>query len=295
MAPGDEITIVPRAPVQAPAASVVHRTGDYVFLAKPAGLHTVRLEGGGAPNLEESLAALCPELPRPPRLLQRLDFETSGLVCAATSEAAVDVFKKEERQGRCVKGYVALLSGRLEAPATAKAALKTANRRKTRILDLEAPPLRWTKFTPLAVLGSRETASLLGESASQDPGAAPEDGVATLALCTLLCGARHQVRIHAASLGHPLLGDPLYGPGPTDGPAGYPADRPDAATGRPSAHLLHQAFVAFPQAACVLSPPWPLPASAMARMEGFLDIAPSWDILAAFAPATPEGVKCSRR
>jgi 23S rRNA pseudouridine1911/1915/1917 synthase len=273
--------------------TTVCRKGDFVFLAKPSGVHSVRLAGGGGSSVEDALETLFPEPAPRPTLLQRLDLWTSGLVCAAMNGAAVAAFRKEERLGRCIKGYIALLAGRMEGPRTARNGLDTANRRKARVLSSQAPPLRWTMFTPIATLHRHDAASITGTASCASSWS---DAGATLALCVLRCGARHQIRAHASALGHPLLGDTLYC---ADARliASPQADGAPAVRESSPPFLLHQAIVAFPQTACILPPSWRLPQSLEESMRTVLDIGQSRDILAHFdahfAPAIPAGQPCS--
>lgn len=190
------------------------RQGNYLCLHKPAGLHSVSLAGDNAPSLERCCRTLLDARPYPAAqatLLQRLDFGTSGLVCVALCPQAVTDFRRAEADGLCHKRYVALLDGILPGPLTADRLLDTRRRRLTRVLDTVAPPLRQTRLVPLQVLRGEQSAALLRAlyPDASLPSLLPD---LTLAGCSIRCGARHQIRVHAASLGFPLWGDPLYHP-----------------------------------------------------------------------------------
>lgn len=279
--PGDRLTLtetpdtaIPDGPHRdagagmAAGARLLARAGDYCFFFKPAGLHTVALAGSNAPSLERLLPALMaagPSAPpsasegaaAPPALLQRLDRETSGLVCAASGAAAAERFRAAEAAGHCEKRYLALLAGALHEPRTVRNALDTRHRRICRVLAADAAPARWTELVPLHVLTNEDrsrVARLLWPG--DDPGAA------TLAGCVIRRGQRHQIRAHAASVGHPLLGDALYGP---ESAAACPG-RPALASGLP-AFFLHHGSLRLPHTAVSVPPPWPwlalLPGSAL--------------------------------
>lgn len=218
------------------------RQGDYVAFVKPAGLHSSPLAGHAAPNLEEAARALWKEDARdiPLHFLQRLDQATSGIVCAALSEEAERRFRNEEACGRWTKSYLALLHGELRAPRTADRMLDVDSRRVSRVLDKTAPPLRHTRFFPLHVLRGQEAAAVL--AANGLPASAT---AVTLAACVIRCGARHQIRAHAASLGLPLCGDGRYAP-----------TRESAAPSGPERFLLHHACLAGPCGQWLCLPSW---------------------------------------
>jgi len=235
---------------------------DLCFFFKPAGLHTAALVGGTAPSLEGMLPQLLPQdmaqccasgpagascTASPasgayPQLLQRLDHGTSGLVCAALNAEAASAFRRAEAAGRCEKRYVALLAGRLEEDFTVRLALRTNKRSKSRVLDCDTGRSRWTEFLPLCYFDGPELnlPALGADSQFHRVGL-------TLAACRIHRGARHQIRAHAASFGHPLWNDPLYGN------ASIEADTDASA---PSVFFLHHGCLTFAGATCVVPPPW---------------------------------------
>ena len=245
---------------------LLERQGEFCFFYKPVGLHTAALTGGNTPSLESMLSQLlagqgCAEAaPQdgadmnaeavPPQLMQRLDYGTSGIVCAALSPQAAKAFRLAEAAGRCEKRYVALLAGRLEDDFTVTFALRTDKRSKSRVLEREAGCTRWTNFTPLHYFDGDDLPQLALTKDSQFH----RVGL-TLVGCRIRRGARHQIRAHAAAVGHPLWNDPLY------------ADKDPEAEVQTShgAFYLHHGCLLLPGANCVMPPPWSFLPTAVAR------------------------------
>ena len=221
--------------------------GALCFFYKPAGLHTAALVGGTAPSLEGMLPRLlvgddgsaagsCPQL------LQRLDHGTSGIVCGAFGNEAAEDFRRLEVAGHCEKRYVALLAGRLEEDFTVRRALRTDKRNKSRVLECDTGRSRWTEFLPLYYFDGPELNLPAFDADSQFH----RVGL-TLAGCRIRRGARHQIRAHAASFGHPLWNDPLYGFDSTDDDSGAESA---------SVFFLHHGCLTLPGATCIVPPPW---------------------------------------
>jgi 23S rRNA pseudouridine1911/1915/1917 synthase len=243
---GDRLEVLDRVSSAVPQPRFLSRRGEYVFVYKPAGLHCASLAGGADPGLEELLPEILPAECGGARLLHRLDYETSGIVCAALSDRAAAVFRSAEREGLCEKRYLAVLSGGLSQKATVRLGLDTANRRKSRVRVPEADATRWTEFWPLRHFDAAPAGCL-----SAFPKILPDAAARsfTLAACRIRRGARHQIRAHAAALGHPLWGDALYG---------IPEDSRETPPRRP-VFFLHHGMISFPAGQCSLPPPWPLP------------------------------------
>ena len=220
--------------------------GELCFFFKPAGLHTAALVGGTAPSLEgmlpQLLASTTGSATSCPQLLQRLDLGTSGLVCGAFSPEAADDFRRLEVAGHCEKRYVALLAGRLEEDFTVRRALRTDKRNKSRVLERDTGRMRWTEFFPLFYFDGPE----LNLPAFDEDSQFHRVGL-TLAGCRIRRGARHQIRAHAASFGHPLWNDPLYGFASSDEESGA------AST---ATFFLHHGCLTLPGATCIVPPPW---------------------------------------
>ncbi|MDR3319685.1 MAG: pseudouridine synthase [Desulfovibrio sp.] len=264
---GDRIEIAEREwaeRISALPPRFLSRQGEYVFIDKAAGLHCVRLAGNAVPSLEGFLPDIIPAERGKARLLQRLDYETSGIVCAALSDGAVQAFRAAERAGRCEKRYITLLTGELREPAVVRLALDTASRRKSRLCDPTDDTTRWTEFWPL-----HRSRGL------------------TLAACRIRRGARHQIRVHAAALGHSLRGDGLYGSSAGCQPLGgsafesLPIDlelknsasaAQESETPSSPSFFLHHGALFFPGGSCSLMPPWPLREDIIPCVRQFLEM-----------------------
>ncbi len=171
-----------------PGVLVLFEGPDYGAVFKPGGLSTASVGPGGGSCLEDRLPELFPG--RRAILLGRLDRPTSGIVAVAFDENAAERFREAEDRGLVEKTYLAVVHGLISGPLTVENALDTARRKKTRVLDRPAEPLRHTQVAPL------------GYDAGTD---------LSLVRAVIMKGARHQIRAHLASLGHPILGDALYG------------------------------------------------------------------------------------
>ncbi len=214
-----------RAEAEPPAARVLHQNERFVYLHKPAGLHTVRLRPDDPPTLADvarSVDPACADASPDPRecgALHRLDVSTSGVVAFARSAPAW-------RDGRvALAGAWKLYLARAEQPAKAWPPTPSGHVRR------HADPPRWPAGTLLPLPteeGTRVTWPLAssgprGRRVEVDEGGSPaasriwplRAGGPVFAV-ELLTGRRHQIRVHMASLGMPLAGDPLYGSAPGD-------------------------------------------------------------------------------
>lgn len=206
---GDRLELREAVIPESPRASLLRVRDPWLFFFKPSGLHTAAIEGAATASLESMLPQILLKnnLRTSAILLQRLDFATSGIVGAAQNEDARACYEKMEKSGQCHKYYLAILSGILEKRVVADFALDTDNRKKNRVLPSRGS--RETCFQPLAAWEDcGELRHLLPQTGMT--------GGATLALCEIRAGQRHQIRCHAAALGFPLMGDGLYGSGVRD-------------------------------------------------------------------------------
>jgi 23S rRNA pseudouridine1911/1915/1917 synthase len=172
---------------------------DLVVVAKPAGVPSVPLLPGERGTLVNALIARYPEMcdvgwaEREPGLIHRLDTQTSGLMVAARNPASFQLLLDALRNNQLAKRYLAVVaSADLADEGIIDAALHPdpSCRGRVRIAGDHAGYRRAAQ-TSYRVLERGPRWSLLEARASR--------------------AFRHQVRVHLASIGHPICGDSLYG------------------------------------------------------------------------------------
>ena len=249
----------------ADSPQLVFKDCGYAVLYKPSCLHTVSLQGRENRSLERMLPQLLPEFPAGScRLLQRLDYETSGLVACALTKEGEDNFRLAEERGEVEKKYVCLLAGPLEKEAVVRARLVRGGQKTMRALpEDDRDCARWTSFYPLL-------SSPLGGIIKAEAAGLPKEAPAALAGVVIHRGARHQIRVHAASLGLPLLCDALYG-SLCDKAAGRPDDAAhDRKTQKGPSFFLHHGSLSFLGRSVSHLPDWPLQDEALNKVRHWL-------------------------
>jgi 23S rRNA pseudouridine1911/1915/1917 synthase len=198
---------IAQSPIPEPRLEVpvVFEDADLLVIDKPAGMDTHGFSGRERHALANFLAARWPELttigksPWEPGLVHRLDRETSGLIVVAKSQAAYDDLRTQFRCRTIRKKYRALVWGeaRLEGSITLPITHDRCERKKMRpIFDhtkIRRPQRIWHASTRFRRLATGHALSFL------------EIDMET--------GVTHQIRVHLAAIGHPIVGDLLYGVG----------------------------------------------------------------------------------
>jgi 23S rRNA pseudouridine1911/1915/1917 synthase len=236
---GDRVVV--RMPAEAPEPlrpepiplTIVYEDTDLLVVDKPAGL-TVHPAAGlpagqaGVPQgtLAAALLAYRPELagvggPERPGIVHRLDRDTSGLLVVAKNEAARAALARQWKEQQVEKGYLALVHGRLEPPqGVIDAPIGRDTRHRQRMAVVEGGRAARTAYRVRRYLPVRQ-AGLPETPRGRD--------VYSLVEVTPSTGRTHQIRVHFAALGHPLVGDRVYG-------------RPSAVLGRQFLHAHRLAF-----------------------------------------------------
>ncbi len=208
---GDEISVLVPAPVEATpqpeaiALEIVFEDEHLVVIDKPAGLVVHPAAGNWTGTLVNALLYHCGDSlsgiggVKRPGIVHRLDKETSGLMVVAKTDAAhsglAAQFADHSLEGPLIRAYLALVWG---TPSPASGVIDA---------PLDRDPKNRQKRA-IARVGGKRALTHYRTEARYGPGP-----VASLVRCQLETGRTHQIRVHLAHIGHPLIGDLVYGAG----------------------------------------------------------------------------------
>ncbi len=188
-----ESGVAPRETAAQPEAiplDIVHEDEALLVIDKPAGLVVHPGSGNWRGTLLNAILHHAPQTAALPRagIVHRLDKDTSGLLVVAKTLAAQTALARQLHARTVRREYVALVHGKLAMSGTVDAPIGRHPVQRTRMaVAARGKPAR----THYAVL--RRFAN------------------ATLVQCRLETGRTHQIRVHMHAIGHPLVGDPVYG------------------------------------------------------------------------------------
>ena len=183
---------------QAIPLSIRFEDAHLIVIDKPAGLVVHPAPGNPDGTLVNALIAHCGESllgiggVRRPGIVHRLDKDTSGLIVAAKTEAAHRALSADFAARRIARAYAAIVWG-VPLPTAGEIAgnigRSVTNRKKMAVVAASRGKPALTRY---------RTERAFGEQAA-------------LIECRLSTGRTHQIRVHLAHQGHPLIGDPVYG------------------------------------------------------------------------------------
>lgn len=196
--PADETAAL--APEAIPL-KIVYEDEALLVVDKQAGMVVHPAPGHSSGTLVNAVLAHCPELigrdDHRPGIVHRLDRDTSGLILVAKSERSRRALQRQFKERQVRKLYLALLDGHLQpAWGRIEAAIGRDPRHRQRMA---------------ALAGGREATTeyhVLEKFAHQ---VGPVAGEFSLVEAEPRTGRTHQIRVHFSSVGHPVVGDPVYG------------------------------------------------------------------------------------
>lgn len=179
---------------QAMPLKVVYEDPDVLVIDKPPGLTVHPAPGHPDRTLVNAVLAMCPDLAGindevRPGIVHRLDKDTSGLIMVAKNEAAHHGLAAQIKEHSVKKVYLALVKGIVKPPSgviRAPIGRNPGNRKKMAVVE-----------------GGREAVSRYRTLKSGK-------GYSLLEV-TLETGRTHQIRVHLSAIGHPVVGDAVYG------------------------------------------------------------------------------------
>ena len=200
IAAGTEVTVVvpPAAPSTAAAEdlplSILYEDRDIVVVDKPAGMVVHPAAGHRSGTLVNALLHHIGGLSRTggadrPGIVHRLDRGTSGVMVIARNDLAHRALSRAFQERKIEKRYVAVVWGAVKAPRSINVPIGRDPKHRTK-MSSRARRVRVASTTIVSV--------------------EPMRGVTYVAM-TISTGRTHQIRVHLSELGHPVVGDAVYG------------------------------------------------------------------------------------
>lgn len=191
---------------------------DLLIIDKPAGLSVHPGAGVKEESLSDILLKQFPEIEgvgeaHRPGIVHRLDKDTSGVMLVAKTSAMYEYLKDAFVDRRVKKNYLALVLGvpdKAHGFIDAPLGKSKADFRKYTTKDMVEPKPSLTEYRVLEVLSVPKDSPWVAATQGESLGRGRVDKTALISV-DLHTGRTHQIRVHMASIGHPLMGDALYG------------------------------------------------------------------------------------
>lgn len=184
-------TEAPQASPSPPRVEVVHLDDDFAVIDKPAGLVVHPAASHRGETLVDQLADLLAGGPDPdrPGIVHRLDRDTSGLMVVARTEKGYEALLRQMKGRQVERGYMALVAGKPSSRSgTVEAPIgRSLHRRTEMTIGGAGARAARTHFEVVEILAAESLLELRLET-----------------------GRTHQIRVHMAAIGHPVLGDRTY-------------------------------------------------------------------------------------
>ncbi|HUY17741.1 MAG TPA: RluA family pseudouridine synthase [Candidatus Binataceae bacterium] len=213
--PGDRVAVAPApaietlpiaaASLEIPALTILYTDDEVIVVDKPAGMVVHAAPGSSGPTLVDALLQQFPELAAMaepdgvlrPGIVHRLDKQTSGVMVVARTPYARMSLSRQFKDRTVRKVYLAAVRGIVKRDEfeVSRPLGRHPTERKRMSTHSRSPRDALTRFS---VLRRFEPAGAGGLAS-------------TLVRAIPATGRTHQIRVHLASVGHPCLGDPLYG------------------------------------------------------------------------------------
>ena len=202
---GDELWVSRAAKAQSSSLQplsykldIVYEDSDLLVVNKEAGMVVHPAPGHSSDTLVNALLAYSPALgdmgnEQRPGIIHRLDKDTSGLIIVAKNARSLAALTEQMQRHEVVKRYLALVVGSMPLDQG----------------SIDAPigrDPRHRQQMAITTMGSREARTHFRVLQRFPHGH-------TLLLLQLETGRTHQIRVHLKAIGHPIVGDPVYGPG----------------------------------------------------------------------------------